>query len=151
MLHYAGPTDHLLIGPPGPITLLAEDSEGTITFEEGQYIQDKPKGGLLRRGGRSSMGNLEGKAQRAAKNANVFLNSHFATDEDEAYQSEPNYIFISDEADLKLAKAELPVPTVHYKKIKDHLRKLPSGKSPPAEEVDQLADEMGLEDPAEAD
>lgn len=148
ILHYAGPTDHLLIGPPGTITLVPDSSEGQISYEDDQWIQDKPSGGFLQRGGRKAL-NLPRKAERAKTNAEVFLNSHFSGNEG-SYEAQPNYIFMSDEADLNLGKAETPLPAVHYKKVKDHLRKLPSGKAPPAEAVDQLAHEMGLKDP-EAD
>jgi hypothetical protein len=150
VLHYAGPTDHLLIGPPGTITFVPETGEGEITYEGDQWIQDKPSGGLLRRGGRKSMTNLGRKAQRAKSNAEVFLNSHFIVDEG-GFEAEPTVIFLSDGANLNLAGQATPLPVVHYKKVKDHLRKLGSGQAPPAEAVDELAQEMGLQDPAEVD
>lgn len=148
ILHYAGPTNHLLIGPPGTLTLVPQDQEGTITYEEDQWIQDKPSGGLLRRGGRKQLGNIGRKATREVSNANVFLNSHFASEEEEPYQAEPLLVFLNDEANLKVKESDTPIPAVHYKKIKDRLRRLPSGEAPPSEIVDQLAQRMDLADPA---
>jgi hypothetical protein len=143
VLHYAGPTDHILFGPPGCIALLPRDEKGVITFRDGAWFQDKPPGGLLRRGGEVNLRALGGKAQRAINNLRVLLENHFETAA-EPIHTEPLLLFMNDQATLDLDAEELPIPAVHHKKVKAWLRRLSGGVTPTKRDVDVFAANVGL-------
>lgn len=144
-LHYAGPTNHVLFGPAGPLALIPRTEEGVVTHEEGTWIHQKPSGGLLQRGGRKTLGSLEQKAQRELSNLEALLHSHIESEE--AYEPQPVLIFLSDEVIVEVDPEEAPIEAVHYKKAKDWLRRQARKPSPPPEIVAELAAELGLEPP----
>lgn len=146
VLHYAGPTDHVLFGPPGCITVIALDEAGEISYEDGEWMQDKPPGGLLRRGGRSKIRKLSAKVARAQNDLRVLLRSHFEGGS-EPIDTQPLLLFMNDGAVLRLDNEGVPSPAVYHKKVKDWLRRLPSGVTPPTEDVDVLASNLGLVSP----
>lgn len=150
LLHYAGPTNHTLFGPAGCLALVPRDERGTVTLEDGEWINDSPPSGLLRRGGRSRLRGLERGAQGAVSNLQALLDSHFEEAKDEGYQAAPVLLFMSDEVDLKVDSEDAPLPAVHYKKVKDWLRRHPKGKSPDPAAVAALAEHLGLVEPSEA-
>jgi hypothetical protein len=144
ILHYAGPTDHVLFGPAGCLALLARAEIGTITYEGDEWINDSPPRGLLRRGGRSQLRGLVRSARQAAGNLQSLLHGHFEQAESEAYEARPLVVFMSDDVDVEVDPADAPLTAIHYKKIKDWLRRQPHAKSPDIGSVTALADQLGL-------
>ncbi len=142
VLHYLPGTGHALIGPPGVMALMPRDEEGRIEYDPAQesWIQDKPRSGLLRRGGRSEIGGLERKAETQTKR----LAQHLDEPEGEA-SLRAVLVYMSDEADVNVDPPSAPLPSVHYKKLKDWLRRQPRGASPPEGAVEALIEEHGLE------
>lgn len=143
LLHYLPGTEHALIGPPGVMTLIPRDEEGRIEYDpqEESWVQDKPRSGLLRRGGRREIGGLEKQAQTKTGR----LAQHFGDHAAGEASPEAVLVFMSDEADVNVDPLTAPVPSVHHKKLKDWLRRQPRGESPPAEAVERLIDEHKLD------
>lgn len=144
-LHYSGFVPHMLFGPPGLLALLPQDSEGSITYDGEEWIQDKPARGLLRRGGQNRLDRLAKEASRAEASARSFLESHFPGED--RYEAKALLLFMNDEANLAIGRQEPPQAAVHYKKVKDWLRRQQKGSPPAAEEVNTVARELGLEPP----
>ncbi|MGA9532946.1 MAG: hypothetical protein WBR18_09540 [Anaerolineales bacterium] len=149
LLHYAGPTNHILIGPAGCLALVPRDEQGSVTLEDGEWINDSPPRGLLRRGGRGQMRGLERGAQQASGNLQSFLDAHFEAAAEEKYTAEPLLIFMSDEVDLDVDADLAPIPAVHYKKVKGWLRRQPREKAPDPQDAAALAEQIGLVHPSD--
>lgn len=146
VLHYAGPTDHILFGPVGCLTLLPRDDAGEIRFEDGEWIQDKPKGGLFRPGGTVKIRGLERSASKASSNLSVLLENHFEMSS-HPIDMQPVLVFMNDDAQLELDSDPTPIAAIHHKKLKDWVRKLPSGVAPPKGDVDIFAANLGMAEP----
>ncbi len=144
-LHYAGPTNHVLFGPAGVFAVVPRTEEGEIRYEREKWIQDRPSGGLFRRGGERTLGGIEREAHRAAGNTKVLLDKHLESEE--AYDPQSLLLFLSDDVQLDMAARSAPLNAVHYKKVKDWLRRQPNALSPPPEIAGELATELGLESP----
>lgn len=150
LLHYAGPTNHILLGPAGCLALVPRDEQGTVTLEDGEWINDSPPRGLLRRGGRGRLRGLERGAGQAAGNLQSFLDAHFQAPDEDGYQAKSLLVFMSDEVDLQVQPDHSPLPAVHYKKVKDWLRRQPRQKAPEPEDAAALAEQIGLVPPSDA-
>jgi hypothetical protein len=149
LLHYAGPTNHILLGPAGCLALVPRDEQGKVTLEDGEWINDSPPRGLLRRGGRGRLRGLERGASQAAGNLQSFLDAHFKSTEGDGYRAEPVLIFMNDEAELEVEPDKAPVPAVHYKKIKGWLRRQPKERAPEPQDAATLAEQIGLVPPSD--
>lgn len=144
LLHYLPGTEHTLIGPPGTLTLIPRDDEGRIEYDPQQetWIQDKPRSGLLRRGGRSEISGLE----KRARNQTEGLTQILGDSGGEAGSTTAVIVFVNDEADVNVDPLTAPLPSVHYKKLKDWLRRQPRGDSPPEEALEAVIEKHSLEE-----
>ncbi|HEX9798360.1 MAG TPA: hypothetical protein VGA52_15365 [Anaerolineales bacterium] len=145
-LHYAGPTNHILIGPAGIFALVARADSGQLNYEDGSgWSQDRPPGGLLRRGGLRQLRGVTEGATSAARNVQVLLDNHLESET--KFQARPLLIFLHDEADLRFKPEQAPIPAVHFKKVKDWLRKQPKADTLSPETTAELAEALGLAQP----
>jgi hypothetical protein len=141
LIHYAFGADHFMVSPAGVFLISPRPEEGEITFENGEWWQEVPKRGLLRRGGRRSLGDLGKRAARDARKLTHRLEK--ATPELEGVDLEPILLFVHEDAEVRVEDA--PLPCVHFKKIKGWIRKQPRGASLSQDQQERLVEEAGLQ------
>lgn len=141
LIHYALGVPHALLGPGHALALVPVREEGVVTYEEGRWIQDRPRRGIFRRGGRRDLGDLEKQAVEAARSLQESLERAGLGLEDVEVQAV--LVFIHPGARVQVR--ETPVPAVHIKKLKDWVRRNLRGKAVPEGEVKVLAANLGLE------
>lgn len=147
LMHYLPGADHTLFGPPGTLILVPRSEEGKIEYDAqaGEWVQHKPKSGLLRRGGRNELGGLEKKAGDEAGRLQDLLMASAAGEAGD--EPRPLLLFMSDDADVDIEPGTAPLPTVHYKKVKDWLRRQSRGERPSDQFLAELADDNKLVPP----
>ncbi len=131
--------DHALISPVGTFVLIPRPEDGVIDFQEGNWLQDRPKRGLLKRGGRRSLGGFERQARTDSRRLQRKLARHLS--EESIPEVQPIFVFFHPDAQIQVK--ESPFPAVHVKKLKTWLRKLPKGTSLPSDQVDALIASLG--------
>lgn len=146
LMHYLPGADHALFGPPGAVVLAPRNEEGRIEYdaEADEWVQHKPKSGLLRRGGRKEIDGVTEKARESTGRMRKLV-AHVTDEEQEPIEPRPLLLFINDDADVEVDPGEAPLPAVHYKKVKDWLRRQARGSSPSGAALGRLADQHGLE------
>ena len=131
--------DHALICPSGVFVLIPRPEDGVIDYQDGGWIQDRPKRGLLQRGGERAISGFERQAQADSKRLHRKLARHLP--EESIADVQPVFVFFHPGATVKAADA--PYPALHVKKLKSWLRKLPKGISIPSEQVEALVASLG--------
>lgn len=140
MFHYCYGVDHFLTGPAGVHLLLPRTEEGEISFTDGEWWQQAPKRGLLRRGGLRSMGDLAREGERKlAKFKSRLAKSVSDLGEFDFYAV---LLFIHPDADVRAD--ESPLPCIYYKKAKGWIRRLPKGDSFSEAQIEALARAAGF-------
>ena len=141
LIHYALGAPHALLGPGHALALVPVREEGIVTYEEGRWIQDRPRRGLFRRGGRRDLDDLEKQAAGAARSLRESLaKAGLGLDDVEVGAV---LVFIHPGARVQVRDA--PVPAVHIKKLKDWIRRTLRGRTVPEGEVKVLVANLGLE------
>jgi hypothetical protein len=131
--------DHALISPAGTFVLIPRPEDGAIGYQDGNWFQDRPKRGLLRRGGRRAITGFERQARTDSAKLERKLAKHLS---DESIPDvQPVFVFFHPDANLQVTDS--PFPAVHVKKLKAWLRKLPKGASLPSDQVDTLIASLG--------
>jgi hypothetical protein len=140
VFHYCLGTNHLVTGPPGTFAVITRNDEGEIFHEGGQWWQERPKRGILRRGGRSEIKDLEAEADRQAARAQDALQAWL---EDQVEVS-PVTVFTSDNASIQ-AGPEIDGQTIlHRSKLKDWLRRGGRGSKLTKAQVETIAEGLRL-------
>ena len=140
IFHYKLGTSHALICPAGAFALIPCQDEGEITFVEGNWWKQFGKRGLFRRSGRKRLSRIEDSAKAQSRTMQRFLQKNLPERTDISIR--PILVFVSKQALVKANHA--PVLTVHIKKLKSVVRRLPSNKSLDAVEIERLAKAVGF-------
>lgn len=128
LFHYSLGPAHTLITPDGVFALLPKTEAGTVTYEDGRYWARAERSGLLRRSRNRVIKRVQSDAEDAEDALRRALARSLEIEEKNLdVQSDAILLFIHEAAELKVEHA--PVSTVHIKKLKDFIRKLPKGKS----------------------
>jgi hypothetical protein len=143
VFHYGLGTDHLVAGPSGTYTISTRNDEGEISYEDGHIWQVRPKRGIFRRGGRSELRHLETEATRQANSALSALGRWLG--ESDEMQVTPVTVFVSDAATVQIGPEVDHQVILHRSKLKDWLRRAGGGKKLTKSQVDEIADDLGLE------
>ncbi len=142
VFHYSLGIDHLVAGPAGTYTICARSDEGEILFEDDRFWQVRPRRGILRRGGRSEIKDLEPEAKRQAASAQSALSRALdATDQIEVI---PVTVFVSDAASVRTGPEVDGLVVLHRAKLKDWIRRASQGTKMSKGQIDELAEEQGL-------
>lgn len=140
LFHYAFGVNHFLVGPAGVHLISPRPEEGDITFENGEWWQELPKRGLLRRGGLRSLGDLEKPTARDRGKLEDALKQ--VVSRPEQVNLEAILLFVHDDAEVRVDDS--PLPCVHYKKIKGWIRKQPRGGTLTEDQRDRLVEQADL-------
>lgn len=133
LFHYLIGFEHVLIGPPGVLILLPRNEAGIVSYEDGTWYQTRSKAGLFRRGGRRPMRSIDREAHRAV--AAVERALRLTVGELEATIS-PVLVFYHPQA--KIDVSDPPFLTLHIKKLKAAIRKLPKDATLPEAAIASL-------------
>lgn len=146
LLHYLPGVDHALFGPAGPMALLPRQEDGRIELDAQAetLIQDKPKSGLLRRGGRTDIDGLRGKAAAQGERLTALVNQ-FEASESNSAQARAALLFMSDEAEVDVSLQDADPAAVHYKRLKDWIRRQPKRTAPDEASLMELAQSHDLD------
>ncbi|HEY70222.1 MAG TPA: hypothetical protein G4O08_06530 [Anaerolineae bacterium] len=131
--------DHALLSPAGTFVLIPRPEDGVIDYQDGDWLQDRPKRGLLQRGGRRSLSGFERQARTDSRKLQRKLAKHLS--EESIPEVQPIFVFFHPDAQIQVTDS--PFPAVHVKKLKAWLRKLPKGISLPSDQVDALIATLG--------
>ena len=139
IFHYKLGTSHALICPAGVYALIPRQDDGEITYSEGKWWEQVRKRGLFRRSGRKRLNRIEDHAKAQAR---IMQQSIQKALPETDISVRPILVFISKDALVKVDHA--PVLTVHIKKLKSVVRRLPKAKSLDAVEIERLAKAVGF-------
>ena len=140
IFHYKLGTNHALICPAGVYALIPRQDEGEITYAEENWWEQVQKRSLLRRSGRKRLNRIEDHAKAQAQMLQQSIQK--ALPEITDIPASSILVFISSEAMVNVDHA--PVLTVHIKKLKSLVRRLPKMKSLDAVEIERLAKAVGF-------
>ena len=140
MFHYKLGTNHALICPVGVYALIPRQDEGEITFSEGNWWEQVRKRSLFRRSGRKRLNRIEDHAEAQARLMRQSIKK--ALPEITDISVKPILVFISKDSMVKVDQA--PILSVHIKKLKSVVRRLPKMKSLDAVEIERLAKVVGF-------
>ena len=140
IFHYKLGTSHALICPAGVYALIPRQDDGYITYSEGKWWEQIRKRGLFRRSGRKRLNRIEAHAKAQARLLQQSIQK--AIPERTDISVRPILVFVSKDALVKVDQA--PVLTVHIKKLKSVVRRLPKVKSLNAVEIEHLAKAVGF-------
>lgn len=141
--HYCLDADHVVTGPAGTYAVMTRKDQGDIVYEDESFYQVRPKGGLLRRGGRTELKALASDATRQAESALSAI--HRRLDDAEDLKVAPIAVFISDDVSVQTGAEVGGLVILHRSKLKDWLRRAAGGIRLSKTQVDTLADALGLE------
>jgi len=139
IFHYKLGTSHALICPAGVYALIPRQDDGEITYSEGKWWEQVRKRGLFRRSGRKRLNRIEDHAKAQARTMQQSIQKALPETD---ISVQPILVFISKDALVKVDHA--PVLTVHIKKLKSVVRRLPKVKSLDAMEIERLAKAVGF-------
>jgi hypothetical protein len=143
IFHYGLGSDHFLTGPPGTFSISIRNEDGEISYEDDRLWQDRPRRGLLRRGGRSEIRDLKSDAERQIRSANKALAQHL--DDGESPSVTPIMVFVSDSASVQAGPDVDDVVVLHRSKLKDWLRRANRGSHLNRAQVNAVATNLNLE------
>jgi len=139
IFHYKLGTSHALICPSGVYALIPRQDDGEITYSEGKWWEQVQKRGFFRRSGRKRLNRIEDHAKAQARTMQQSIQKALPETD---ISVQPILVFISKDALVKVDHA--PVLTVHIKKLKSLVRRLPKVKSLDAMEIERLAKAVGF-------
>jgi hypothetical protein len=139
LFHYLLGVDHALFTPNGVFVLLPRTEDGVIGFEDGGWYQQQEKRGLLRRGGKREIPGMQRKAASATAKLLRRLKKHIP--EDALPEIETVFVFVHTDAIVKVQDA--PCPSVHFKKLKSWLRRVPKSQGLEPDQIAELARSLG--------
>lgn len=139
IFHYKLGTSHALICPSGVYALIPRQDDGEITYSEGKWWEQVQKRGLFRRSGRKRLNRIDDHAKAQAR---IMQQSIQKALPETDISVQPILVFISQDALVKVDHA--PVLTVHIKKLKSVVRRLPKVKSLDSVEIERLAKAVGF-------
>ncbi len=140
LFHYLLRVDHALLTPNGAFVLLPRSEDGVIDYQEGKWLQQREKRGILRRGGTRDIPGLDRQARSRASKLLRRLGKQLPEEALPDVQSV--LVFVHPEA--KVRGQDAPHPVVHVKKLKSWLRRLPKAKGLTGAQIDEIAGTVGF-------
>jgi hypothetical protein len=137
--HYFLGTNHALICPSGVFALVPRLEEGDIRYADGKWWHVRLPRGLLRRSSKKAIA-ISRHARSEEHALKKRLQRLLPDRTDVSVQS--ILVFVSQNANVE--SKDTPPLTVHIKKLKNTVRRLPRDKSLDVDEIEHLAKTIGL-------
>ncbi len=137
--HYRLGASHVLVGPGGVFTLVPKYQFGPITFDNGKWQNPGARRGLFGLFASDTLGNPGLEAKAEVESFGKFMEKHAAGPPVEA---QPLVVFMSPKAVLQTDKA--PVTALHFKQLKDFLRRRSKGATLAAEQLADIEQKLGV-------
>ncbi len=134
--HYLLGSDHVLVTPEGLFAILPRMEKGEITYKDGEWYHQKPKGRISIRNRARVMRGIEKEAQRELQSLERSLAKHLKSVEDDL-NTQAMLLFLSKDAQLDVEEPTLL--STHRKKLKETVRSLDRGRSLDPESIRRLA------------
>jgi hypothetical protein len=138
--HYKLGTSHALFSPSGVFALVPHHEDGEITYDDGMWSQKKQKAGIFRRSSRKPLKRIESSANAEVRALKRAINR--ALPKTPEITMHPILVFTNDNAFIKTENT--PILTVHIKKLKSVIRRLPKAKALTDNEIELLAKAVGF-------
>lgn len=138
--HYKLGTSHALFSPSGVFALVPHHEDGEITYADGMWSQMRHKVGIFRRSSRKPLKRIERSANAEARAMKRAINRKLPNMPE--ITMHPILVFTNEDAFIKTQNT--PILTVHIKKLKSVIRRLPKAKTFTADEIELLAKAVGF-------
>lgn len=144
LYHYRLGAAHLLLGLNGATVLVPKYQPGAITLAKGKWQAPGAKRGPLGMFTNDPVGDPVAEAAEEVAKLNRFLAKHAPE-----VQLAPGavVVFMHPQAELKAADA--PLPVLHVKQLKEHIRRLPKDAALPADTLAKLEASLAPAPPAQ--
>jgi hypothetical protein len=149
LYNYRLGASHVLVAPSGVYAIAPRTQSGPISYTNGKWKHHGSRGGLLRLFARDTLGNPVSDAQISVDEVRTFLKKQAP---DLAVEPKPLIVFLNPRAVLEVD--ESPVPALHVKQLKDHIRRQPKAATITSDQLRALEQKLGYvatDAPAEAD
>jgi hypothetical protein len=136
---------HVLLGPNGATVLVPKYQPGAITFEavkgKGRWQAPGARRGPLGMFTNDPVGDPLAEAADEVASLKAFLKKRVPE-----VELAPKAIIVFMHPQAEISAAEAPLPVMHVKQLKDHIRRLPRDAALPAETVSKVDKSLGLAD-----
>jgi hypothetical protein len=140
LYNYRLGASHVLVGPSGVHVLIPKYQPGPIAYEKGKWLNPgQPRGFLMGMFARDPLGNPSAEAAAEAESLTAFLKKR-APELGVAPQA--LIVFMNPRAEV--SAKESPVPALHVKQLKEHLRRHPKGATISQTVQAELEAKLGL-------
>jgi hypothetical protein len=126
---------HVLVGPSGPIVLLPKYQAGPVHFDGRKWTNPGARRGLFGIFNPDPLGNPVAEAAGEVDNFNRFVKKHAP---ELAVAPQALIVFMHPRAEVKAG--ESPIPVLHAKQLKEHVRRLPRDPAFKPKELAALAE-----------
>jgi hypothetical protein len=133
---------HVLVGPGGVYVLHPKYQTGPVAFQNNKWAAANARRGLFTRFfAPDPLGNPSAEAGYEVDNLNAFLKKRAP---EISVVPQPLIVFMSPTAEI--SAKESPVPALHVKQLKEHVRRQPKGPTLTAAQLAELEENLGLGD-----
>ncbi|MEK7785223.1 MAG: hypothetical protein AAB658_07345 [Chloroflexota bacterium] len=139
LYHYRASTPHMLICPAGVFTLVAKFQSGEVAWDGKRWKQIKGGNFIRSFFGQESLGNPNAEAASEAEALSRFLAKKIGPDVPPVQAAVVFY-----NPNVTVNAKDAPIPAVHVKQLKEHLRKLPKGPTLSPDQIARLDEALGL-------
>ncbi len=122
LVNYRTPASHVLLTPDNVHVLIAKSQAGRISYQNGKWRNPTGLRRLFTWASEEGLGNPTREAEANAARFQRYLARQLP---DAAIEIQPLIVFLNPKAEVDASTA--PVPVIHVKKLKDHLRARPKG------------------------
>jgi hypothetical protein len=131
---------HVLVGPSGVHVLVPKYQPGPISYSNGKWLNaGQSRGFLFGMFARDPLGNPSAEAAAETESLNAFLKKRAP---EVGIAPQALVVFMHPRAEV--SAKESPVPALHVKQLKEHLRRHPKGATIPATALAELEQKLGL-------
>lgn len=145
LCHYRLGAAHVLLGQNGATVLLPKYQPGAIEYAlvkgRGRWQAPGARRGPLGMFTNDPVGDPVAEAADEVRSLKTFVKKH-APD----VELEPQAIVVFMHPQAEISADEAPLPVMHVKQLKDHIRRLPKEAALPAETLAKLDEDLGLTD-----
>jgi len=130
---------HVLVGPGGVTVLVPKYQTGAIAYTNGKWLNPGAPRGFFSFGARDPLGDPAAEAAAEVNGLTAFLKKRAP---DIAVAPQALIVFMNPRAEI--SAKDSPVPALHVKQLKDHIRRLPKGPTIPASALTNLETRLGI-------
>ncbi|MBI3241079.1 MAG: hypothetical protein HYZ49_02150 [Chloroflexi bacterium] len=139
LYHYRAPTPHVLICPAGVFAFVLKFQPGEVSWDGKRWRQAKGGNFLLSLFGQESLGNPNAEAAGEVEALSRFLAKKIGADVPPVQA-----IIVFYNPNVTVNAKDAPLPALHVKQLKEHIRKLPKGPTLSADQIAKLDEAIGI-------